>query len=94
MRIGGSRLVEKVPGEVTYYDYPAAALVQSVFTQDTTNVPSTYALSYPAMDSHGGWIASAIDLLRFITAVDNRPVPPDILSKTSISNMTLHLPGA
>ena len=87
MRIGGSRLAEKAPGEVIYYDYPDAALVRSAFSQDTTTVPSTYALSIPSMDSHGGWIASAIDLLRFITAVDNRPTPPDILSKASLSNM-------
>jgi N-acyl-D-amino-acid deacylase len=87
MRIAGSRLAEKAPGEVTYYDYPDAALVASIFPQDSAPIPLPYDFSYAAMDSHGGWIASAVDLLRFITAVDGRPVPPDILSSNSIGSM-------
>lgn len=40
------------------------------------------------MDSHGGWAASVIDLLRFVSAVDGCAAYSDILSATSISNMT------
>jgi len=87
MRLAGSREVERAPAEVKYYDYPGASLVTSIFPQDTGPVPLPYDFSYSTMDSHGGWSASALDLLRFITAVDGRSTPPDILSLTSISNM-------
>jgi CubicO group peptidase (beta-lactamase class C family) len=41
-----------------------------------------------AMDAHGGWIATARDLVRLLTAVDNFPSRPDILSPTTIQIMT------
>jgi hypothetical protein len=39
------------------------------------------------MDAHGGWIASAIDLVRFAVHVDDFPQPPDILNATSMQTM-------
>jgi CubicO group peptidase (beta-lactamase class C family) len=44
--------------------------------------------SIEAMDAHGGWIATARDLVRLLTAVDNFPSRPDILSATTIQTMT------
>lgn len=41
-----------------------------------------------AMDSHGGWITSARDLLRFVLAVDGFNTKPDILQPISIDTMT------
>ncbi|MCB0846383.1 MAG: serine hydrolase [Bacteroidetes bacterium] len=40
-----------------------------------------------AMDAHGGWIASARDLLRLLVAVDGFSTKPDILSSSSINTM-------
>ena len=40
------------------------------------------------MDSHGGWISTAIDLVRFAQSVDGFPTPPDILNRNSINAMT------
>src|SRR5260221_3510220 len=88
MRIGGSRQVEKLPGEVTYYDYPGSALTTSIFPQDTGPVPWPYNFSYPTMDSHGGWVASVVDILRFVTAVDGRVPHTNLLSMASIDTMT------
>jgi len=87
MRIGGSRQVEKLPEEVTYYDYPGSSLTPSIFPQDKAPVPWPYNFSYPSMDAHGGWMASVIDMLRFVTAVDGRPGHSNMLSSASISNM-------
>ena len=44
--------------------------------------------SIEAMDAHGGWIATARDLVRLLTAVDGFPSRPDILSPTTIQIMT------
>lgn len=44
--------------------------------------------SVEAMDAHGGWIATARDLVRLLTAVDGFPSRPDILSAGTIQTMT------
>ncbi len=41
-----------------------------------------------AMDAHGGWIATAEDLLRFVLAVDKFNTKPDILLPSTIDTMT------
>jgi len=87
MRIGGSLLEHRAEGEVRYYDYAGAPLVQSVFPNVGGPVPWPYGgFHLEAMDAHGGWIASAIDLVRFITALDGSR-PPAILKPESVSLM-------
>jgi N-acyl-D-amino-acid deacylase len=85
MRIGRTRLEERAEGEVRYYDYQNR-VVQSVFPGQGL-VPAPYGDWYhEALDAHGGWIASAIDLLRFVTAVDGRR-PPAFLKPETIRLM-------
>ena len=40
-----------------------------------------------ALDAHGGWIASVVDLMRFVTAVDKHDVRPDFLQPSTIELM-------
>ena len=40
------------------------------------------------MDAHGGWIATPIDLVRFLNRVDRFNTVPDFLSNASIDEMT------
>ncbi len=55
---------------------------------DGTIVPWEYGgLHVAAMGAHGGWIATASDLVRLITAVDNFNTKPDILSSSTINTM-------
>jgi CubicO group peptidase (beta-lactamase class C family) len=88
MRIGGSQHVDKLPGEVTYYDYPGSPLTGSIFPQDKGPVPLPYNFSCSTMDAHGGWVASVIDLLRFATAIDGRLSHTNLLSLASVATMT------
>ncbi len=85
MRIGRTRLEDRSPGEVRFY-HPGTS--QSVFQQNLdAEVPSQYGGWYlEAMDSHGGWIASAVDLARFASAFDDPDNCP-ILSAESIRMM-------
>ena len=90
-RLGKTRMSDALPEEVKYY-YPGQPLnwpmVQSVFPGEGT-VPANYGGYYlEATDSHGGWVSSTIDLLRFVNGVDGRATPPDILSEGLISEMT------
>ena len=90
MRLGRSLYTDRAPGEVRYYDI---ATVSSVFPGGGA-VPAPYGgFNIEAMDSHGGWIASAVDMLRFITAVDRFPSRPDILTHASIDLMTAKPPS-
>ena len=83
MRIGGTTLEERAAGEVKYYDYPGASLAQSVLPEGPRRVPSPYGGFYvPARDSHGGWIASATDLARFVSALNADSSPPILEPET------------
>lgn len=88
MRIGATLLEGRAPGEVKYYHEPENDLADSVFPGITEKVPWPYGGFYlEAMDSHGAWIASAVDLLRFITSVDGRTHRPDLLKSETIQKM-------
>jgi CubicO group peptidase (beta-lactamase class C family) len=87
MRVGHSLLAERAPGEVRYYEFAGAPLVRSVFPSHPGQVSSPYGGWYlEAMDSHGGWIASPIDLVRFIAHLDGtlKPAP---LSPATVAEM-------
>ena len=90
-RVGRTRLGDALTDEVRYYFAGMdlnAPLVPSVFPGEGT-VPVNYGGFYvEALDSHGGWVSSTVDLLRFMTAVDGRANRPDILSAALIAQMT------
>jgi N-acyl-D-amino-acid deacylase len=85
MRIGKSLVSDDAAGEVHYYNEGSA---RSVFPSLRGEVPWPYGgFNLEAMDSHGGWIASAIDLVKFANAIDGRRGTP-LLSKGSIAALT------
>ena len=52
-------------------------------------VPWQYGgASVEAMDAHGGWIATARDLVRLMTAFDGSPTRPDLISAATLQTMT------
>jgi N-acyl-D-amino-acid deacylase len=70
MAIGGTTLEERLPSEVRYYSPPGLDHRIGVFPGDGF-VPVGYGSYYlRSLDAHGGWIASASDLLRFTLAID------------------------
>jgi N-acyl-D-amino-acid deacylase len=85
MRLGRSRLEDRFDREVRYYD---PGTEPSVFAADRgQTVPLAYgAFNLEAMDAHGGWLASSIDLVRFGAAFDD-PEKCPILKPQSIREM-------
>lgn len=70
MLLGRTRLADRAPGEVRYYGPKGQAARPSVYWGEGF-VPVGYGSFYmPALDAHGGWIATAADLVRFALAVD------------------------
>lgn len=69
MEIGGNTLAERRPQEVMYV---------------TPKPGAAYGMNVARMDSHGGWIATAGDLVRFASQL------PGLLKPESIRAMTTH----
>jgi CubicO group peptidase (beta-lactamase class C family) len=72
MRLAGNTLADRADGEVVYYHR----------TRDP------YAKNMARNDATGGWLASALDLLRFATHVDALAKTPSILMPATIRTMT------
>jgi len=88
MRLGKSRLAERAPDEVWYDDEVVGETTTSVFPDDRDPVSWCYGgFHLEAMDAHGGWLASPIDLMRFATAVDGRRGTA-LLTPDSLREMT------
>ncbi len=87
MRIGRSLLSERVGGEVHYYGKPGETGVAVVGPELGKPVPWAYGGWYQeALDAHGGWIASAPDLVRFASTFDVPSLCP-FLSAQGIRTM-------
>lgn len=87
MQLGYNLLANQLPQEVNYYDYSGAPMAVSVY-DNSTSVPWPYGgFNLEFMDAHGGWVASAEDLLKLICAIDRFPTRPDILSLSTINTM-------
>lgn len=70
-RVGKTRLRDRAEGEVCYYNHGAEKPCHSLFSDVKGKVGRPYGSFYiEPMDSHGAWISSTVDLLRFTTAVD------------------------
>ena len=71
MTIGDTFLEDRLPGEVRYFGYPGQSSAASAFDDVAGRVPWPYGgFHLEAMAAHGGWVASPIDYLRFMTALD------------------------
>ena len=73
MRIAGNTLAERAAHEVAYHD---------------ASGETPYNMNVRRMDSHGGWLATSSDLVRFAVHVDGFSASRDILSPDSIREMT------
>jgi CubicO group peptidase (beta-lactamase class C family) len=79
MRLAGNTLENRAKGEVVYYG------------QDGEN---PYTMNVARMDSHGGWLGSPTDLVRFAMHVDGFDTTPNILSAPSVKTMTTGSPAS
>jgi N-acyl-D-amino-acid deacylase len=71
-RIGGSLESQRADGEVKYYDVHNGKGLATVGPgAGKDEVPVSYGVwRQETLDAHGGWIASAIDLVKFGAALD------------------------
>jgi N-acyl-D-amino-acid deacylase len=92
--LGRTRWEQRAPGEVVYSGPEDAVPVGSVFPGEGY-VPFAYGGYYlEAMDSHGGFIAPASDLVRFALAVDGTRGPALLAPETVREMLETPRPGA
>lgn len=72
MRLGGNTLAERSDREVKYHGQ---------------NGEDPYGMNVTRMDSHGGWLGTPEDLVKFALGVDGFENPPDLLSARAMSAM-------
>lgn len=74
MEIGDNSLSQRKSNEVEYYGSSAGS--------------DPYSLHLDRMDGNGGWIASALDLIKVITHINGNHGVPDILPQAQINMLT------
>jgi CubicO group peptidase (beta-lactamase class C family) len=87
LRLGQSLFEDRQAGEVAYYTIYNTLQPNVRQAGLPTNAMSQYgAFNIENMDSHGGWLASAVDLARFATAFDSTGLYP-VLTPSSIAQV-------
>ncbi|TMR96488.1 serine hydrolase domain-containing protein [Nonomuraea basaltis] len=82
MRLGKSLRSQAAPGEIAY---ESQYTNKSVVDTSGTVVPFPYGgFNMPNQDANGGWLASAVDLVRWTLAFDK---PGTVLSSASIAKL-------
>lgn len=86
LRLARARQDERAPGEIAYYSGGQAT---SVIDNSGTLRPWEYggSINQDTMDAYGGWVASAPELLRWMTNLDAPHAPNAILDQTSLDRM-------
>jgi N-acyl-D-amino-acid deacylase len=93
MRLGKNLLAERARGEVKYYDSGHRTGRAICGPRLGQQVPLPYGVEcIESMDANGGWIASAVDLMRFAVALDD-PKKCPILKEESVLSMLAPPPG-
>lgn len=88
IHIGASYQRDKAPNEVSYYEVKEAKPINSFDGKDQPVMRSDGGNNIPLLGAAGGWVASPVELLRFVAAIDSDPTKADILSRESIEKMT------
>lgn len=100
MAIGRTEAGSRLDGEVRYYERPclftdkeviaqASPLARSLLRSGPPEVELPYGASFviESMDSHGGWIMRASDMVRFVCALEGKGDRQMLLENKSIRSM-------
>lgn len=88
MSIGRTMGDKRGPNEAHYYDFSQAPLERSVFPNGRLVDRPYGAFAVESGDSAGGWVASSIDLTRFMSALDGTRA--NFLKPETVALLTAH----
>ena len=88
MHVGRSYYRDKFPNEVRYHS-SVGAMTTYAMDGSGEHVPIYYGgNNMETLGPAGGWVASAPELVKFLTAIDGFPGQPDILKPETVALMT------
>jgi CubicO group peptidase (beta-lactamase class C family) len=88
MRIGRGFLEGRAPNEVHYYEYSGSSKVLAFDSHDHYGSRVYGGNDIELLGAAGGWIATPVDILRLVVAIDGYNTSPDILMPETIDLMT------
>lgn len=94
MHLGKNLYQDRLPNEVRYYEVSNAGLIPACDGSGELVPRSNGGNNIEELYGAGGWVASPAELLRFLAAIDNNPVIPDMLTPASIEYMTRNADNA
>ncbi len=86
--IGNNYKADLAPNEVNYYEVKEAELIEACDGSGTMTMRSNGGNNISLLGAAGGWVASPVELLRFVAAINDSPVRRSVLSEESIEIMT------
>lgn len=93
-RLGRAAIEERLPGEVRYHDVKNRMWPAVRGARVGERVPIQYGgENFDAFEAHGGWVASAVDVVRFAAAFDDPDRCP-VLSRAGVEAMWERPAGA
>ena len=88
MRIGKNLLEDRFENEVKYYDLASAERFNPLNSANRV-VPKAYGgNNIETLGAAGGWIASPVEILKLVVAIENETDVPNLLSPETIELMT------
>ncbi len=88
MHIGRNFNKNRRPNEVKYYEVKEAELVEAYDGSGHLTMKSNGGNNVTLLSGAGGWVASSVELLRFVAAINGDPSKPDILAPETVELMT------
>lgn len=87
IELGRTKRADQFADEVEYWDDPLSNEMYSVFEDALLPVYYSYGgFAMEAIDAHGGWVANAVDLTRFLNAVGGS-TGKQLLSSATVATM-------
>lgn len=93
MFIGENFSKHSAPNEVKYYEVKEATKVEAYDGSGRMTMKSDGGNNVILLSSAGGWVASSVELLRFVAAINDCSNKESILSEESIKIMTRNVGG-
>ncbi|WP_299452055.1 serine hydrolase [uncultured Microscilla sp.] len=87
MRLSKNLLKDRAPLEVKYYEGKDVPKARSVYNPRQKVLRMYGGNNLDALAGAGAWIASPVDLMKLVTAIDGFDNVPDILSKDIVHQM-------
>jgi len=85
--IAADKRVQRVANETVYYDDPRWPPVPDQDGSGATGAESYFGFHLQAMDAHGGWAATAADLVRFVDAAQGTAKGAALLKPETVALM-------